>query len=334
MVSSETAALLRAEQTTQSRLAALTREGFTAVALMLTDTNAVLDDKAARLVGQSRLGLNYWIEIGRNPTLADAHPEWMASIQTHEEWRRLFPQFPRTTSSNEVAKAYPWVPALYRETFDVHLARVSTLLRDKPTPRRLFLNDLQGPPSACGCGHHLCRWTTDYGPIRSATRLPNDAAAKFVGAVKRLAPGVDVVPVWATECEEHDKDGLCAGVGCFGGACWREWTAQLMPLAAEVRTVAALLPYRAFQRDLPQYGRPAGWVLHGLSYFQRMPARYKADGVPMSRLVAVVEGWDVSPEQIEAQIRCARDAGAGGTLVAYTEIEQAWQPRVYRLPSN
>ena len=37
---------------------------------------------------------------------------------------------------------------------------------------RRFLNDLQAAPSACGCGNTFCRWTPDYGPIRTATELP------------------------------------------------------------------------------------------------------------------------------------------------------------------
>jgi hypothetical protein len=229
---------------------------------------------------------------------------------------------------------YPWVPVLYRETFDVHLQRVASLLKANPAPQRIFLNDLQGPPSACGCGHHLCRWTTDYGPLKSATRLPDDAAAKFVAAVKRLAPGADVLPVWTTECEEHDKDGLCAGVACFRGACWREWTAQLTPLAAQSPRLAVLLPYRAFGRDLPQYGQAAGWVSRSLASFQEMPARYKADGVDTGRLIAVVQGWNVSGEQLQAQVSRATEAGAAGIVVSLAEIEQGWEPKLFKLPSK
>ena len=325
----EKAALILAAQATETRLASLRKDGFAAVALMLTDTNATREAAAARVVREAKLPLDYWIEVARNPAMADAHPEWMASIQTHEEWRRFFPEFPKP-GSNDMVKVYPWVPMLYRETFDAHLQRLTVLLRNKPAPRRIFLNDLQGAPSACGCGHHLCRWTTDYGPLKSATRLPNDAAAKFVAAVKQLAPGAEVIPVWITECEAHDRDGLCAGVSCFSGTCWREWTAQLMPLAAEARTLAALVPYRAFRRDLPVYEQPAGWVSRSLAFFRDMPARYKTNGVPASRLIAVVQGWDVSQVQIEAQLTRAVEVGAAGIVVAYGEIEQAWEPHLFK----
>ncbi|MBP85683.1 MAG: hypothetical protein CMJ64_03040 [Planctomycetaceae bacterium] len=93
---------------------------------------------------------------------------------------------------------------LNKEPFQQQLQRVEKLLADRAQPKGVFLNDLQGAPSACGCGNHLCRWTTDYGKIRTATRLGNDAPAAFVVAVKKLLPQSNVIPVWTTECEEHD----------------------------------------------------------------------------------------------------------------------------------
>jgi hypothetical protein len=323
-------ALLTEAQVTPERLRDLSHEGFTHVALFLSASNAASELSAAKTILDAKLQLDFWIEVARNPALADAHPDWMASIQTHDEWRRRFPDFPKL-SSNTVVKVYPWVPALYEETFDVHLRSIAELLKDKPLPRRIFLNDLQGAPSACGCGHHLCRWTTDYGPLKTCTRLPNDAAAKFVARVKMLSPQAEVVPVWTTECEEHDRDGLCGGVGCFKGTCWREWTAQLTPLANEAQRIGVLLPYRALQRDLPVYGEPAGWVAQALKFFTVMPARYESKGVPVDRLVAVVQGWDVEPAQLQAQIRAASGAGASGVVVAYAELDQNWQPRIHEI---
>ena len=324
----EKTALLTASQAADSRLEQLKAERFSAVALVLTETEATQITAAAARIKSAGLHLDYWIEVARNPTLAEAHPEWMASIQTHEEWRRFYPDFPKPDKGGTV-KVYPWVPVLYEETFNVHVERVAKLLDNVPAPRRVFLNDLQGAPSACGCGHPLCRWTTDYGPIKTATRLPHDAAAKFVAAVKRLAPGMEIIPVWTTECESHDKEGLCAGVGCYRGACWRDWTAQLSPLAAEAPMLAALVPYRAFQRDLPIYERTAGWISQSLKFFETMPARYDSKGVPVSRLIAVVQGWDVTQDQLKAQMARAREAGAPGVIVAYTEIDQSWEPRLF-----
>lgn len=326
-------AMISVEQTDTDRLRSLKAEHYNAVVLALDGVNTAKEREAARAIEAAGFDLFYWIEIGRNPALADAHPEWMGSLDVHHsEWRRLFPKFPQT-KEGEVVKNYPWVPVLYEESFPVHLERVKKLLADKPTPRGVFLNDLQGPPSSCGCGHHLCRWATDYGPAekRTATRLPNDAAAKFLAEVKELSPEAKIIPVWATECEEHDKDELCAGVNCFQGVCWREWTAQLMPVAAEAEVVAALLPYRAFQRDLPRYGAEAGWIKTALQSFSTMPTRYKATGVPAERLVAVLQGWDVTPEQVAAQIAQAKAARAAGYVVSQMKLNQDWEPRLLKV---
>jgi hypothetical protein len=325
-------ALLLADQASEQRIHQLRKEGFTSIAFMLSETDAAADTVAARRVRRAGLEVDYWIEIGRNRALADAHPEWMASIQTHQEWRRFFRQL-TATPSNGVVKVYPWVPLLYRETFDAHLQRVARLLEGRPAPRRLFLNDVQAAPSACGCGNPLCRWTPDYGPLTSATRLGNDAAARFLASVKRTQPGVEVIPVWTTECEEHDRQGLCGGVGCFQGTCWREWTAQLNPVAAESDTIGVLLLYRAFERDLPVYQKPAGWIAAGLGFFQQLPLRYQAEGLPARRLLAVLQGWDVTSKQIEEQINRATQAGASGIMVAFASIDQSWSPRMLTLPA-
>ena len=221
------------------------------------------------------------------------------------------------------------MPVGYQETFSVHLDRVRQLLNGIPASQGIFLNDLQAGPSACGCGHHLCRWTSDYGPITTATRLGNDAAARFVGEVKKLAPVTRVIPVWSTECEEQDAEGLCAGVGCFRGACWREFTAQLTPLAREADTIAALLTYKDLQRDLPRYGPTAGWISRAIGYFSQMPPRYGASPIAANRIIAVLQGWDVTAEQVNAQIARSKEAGAAGYVLSLTKLDQSWQPRIF-----
>jgi hypothetical protein len=326
-------ALLRGDQADADRLLQLQREGFTSIALMLTSTNAEADALAVKRIRRAGLELDYWIEVARSPALADAHPEWMASIQTHQEWRRQFPQF-APTPSNCVVKVYPWVPVLYRETFDAQLRRITQLLDGRPAPRRLFLNDLQAAPSACGCGNPLCRWTPDYGQLKSATRLGGAVAAQFLAAVRRLHSGVETIPVWTTECEEHDREGLCGGVGCFHGACWDEWTGQLNPVAAQNETIGVLLLYRVFERDLPIYGKQAGWITSALGFFQKMPLRYQPEGFAAGRLLAVLQGWDVGPEQTEAQVARAIEAGAAGVIVAFAAIDQSWSPRLVSLANT
>jgi len=144
-----------------------------------------------------------------------------------------------------------------------------------------------------------------------------------------LSPGANVIPVWTTECEELDKETFCAGVGCFKGTCWREFTAQLAPLAQASPTIAALLPYKSFQRDLDSYGPPSGWIAEGLGLFAKMPLRYGTNGVPADRLIAVLQGWDVTPQEIQNQLGQAEKTGAAGEVVSYIPIEQSWSPRVF-----
>jgi len=77
--------LVTAAQTTSARLRDLKHEGCHAVVLALVGEPESSDNDAARRIRKAGLDLYYWIEIAHNPSLADVHPEWMASIQTHPE---------------------------------------------------------------------------------------------------------------------------------------------------------------------------------------------------------------------------------------------------------
>jgi hypothetical protein len=321
--------LVRAPGASDAELARLRDSGYRAVVLHLSDDGGEAECAAAQRIAAAGFELFYWIEVARNPALADKHPEWMASLQGHPEWRRFFPEAPEA-KDGEVIKCYPWVPIAYEGAYEAHLERVARLLRERPAARGVFLNDLQAAPSACGCGHPLCRWTTDYGPVRTAKGLGEDAAARFVDAVRERAGKARVIPVWATECEEHDgaEDGLCAGVGCYRGRCWREYAKQLRPVAERAPNLAVLATYKALQRDLPRYEKPAGWVRWALESFARLPPAGEEEVVEPARLVAVLQGWNTSADEVEAQRARAREAGATGTLVALAEIEQGWEPRL------
>lgn len=328
------AALLDLNEVTDERIAALRAAGTNALAIALDSSTAEERQQevaAAERIRDSGMNLYYWIEVARCPQLADAHPEWMASLQGHQEWRRLF-QDPVVPTADQVVKVYPWVPVLNEQGFQSQLERIHQLLADRPPAAGLFLNDLQAAPSACGCGNTLCRWTTDYGPIRTTTALTETAAADFVAAVRQLVPQSRVIPVWTTECEEHDTagDGACAGVGCFKGTCWKVYTAQLMPVAKQNEQLAILAPFREFQRDLPVYGRPAGWVEHAVRSFQTMPPQHGGEPIVPARLITVLQGWDVTPDEIAAQVQAADDSGVAGYLVSYARIDQDWEPRAFQ----
>ncbi len=323
------AVLVEAARLTPAFLDSQKRAGYNAVVLAIGEAPAAQESRAAQAALAAGWPLYYWIEIGRNPALADRHPEWMASLQGHPEWRRFFPGV-RAAGAGEVIKNYPWTPVLYKEAFDAHLRHVEELLGNRPSPRGIFLNDLQGAPSACGCGNSLCRWTSDYGPLTTSTRLPASAAADFLAAVRRLAPRAAIIPVWTTECEEQDKAQMCAGVACFTGLCWRELTAQLMPVAAASARLGVLLTYRELGRDIRRYGTTAGWIRHAVASLAEMPPRRGGSAIPAGRLIAVLQGWDVTEVEVRAQLDRGKEAGVAGTVVSRVKIGQSWTPRLLK----
>ena len=126
------------------------------------------------------------------------------------------------------------------------------------------------------------------------------------------------------------KDGPCAGVPCFSGTCWYEYTKQLMPLASRCDTLAVLTPFLAFGRDDPRYGPRAGWVKEALASFAQMPPKRNGSAIPADRLIAVLQGWEIGPEEIKAQVERADEAGAAGYIVSRMKIEQGWEPRIVK----
>lgn len=325
--------VVTAEQVTAASLSKWKATGSPVVVKINSVANHGKDRKAALAIEQAELQLDYFIEVARCPELAAQHPEWMASLQGHPEWRTLFPDVAKP-NSRQVIKNHPWVPILYRESFDAHVARIKSLLKGKPSAERIWLNDLQAGPSACGCGHPLCRWTADYGPIKTATPLDENAASEFVAAIKQLSVGAEIIPIFAGECEKEDKDSICCGVACFEGKCWKEFTKQLDAVAKTSEAIGVACFYREFDRDLPRYDKTAGWIHYTLDSFSTMPSQRDGVGVPAGRLIAVLQGWDVSPIQLEAQIERVKETESLGYLVSLCPIDQSWQPVVFDLPKS
>lgn len=284
--------------------------GITGLVLQLGERPVTEEDRAAAIrIRAAGLELGYWFEVGRSELVADAHPDLMASLQGHDEWRASFPETP-VPADGEVVKTWPWVPIAYPEAFELHLARIAASLALLPPADVVYLNDLQGPPSSCGCGNTLCRWATDYTmggkePLRSAEPSGPEAAARFVAAVRGLVPASRVVPVWVTECEESDREGPCRGVGCYHGACWREFDRQWATLAAECETVALLLTHGNFDRT-------ADWPATAVAHLR---ARTRVT----NRLVAVVDAGAAALPDVDL------------VLTRRAELPQDFVPRVVQM---
>jgi hypothetical protein len=323
------------------KVAAWKREGFRAVVVLLKeqDKKALLE-KVARATAAHSLDLYFWIEVGRSPALAREHPEWMASLGMHGDWRKRFPRA-RPLEKGEVAKAWPWVPISYQEGYDAQLARVKKLLeRLPPGYRGLLLNDLQGGPASCGCGNLQCRWAVDYGvPSTGTKRAGPDAAARFVREIGKAAKGKEVIPVWVTECAQEDlapekqrprggwSTGLCGAVNCFD-TCRKKFAEQWSALHATHRgPTGVLLLHRELQRDRKEYGGPGGWITQAMKYLNEQTAK----PFPRERLWLVVQGYDVSAKEEVAARRAAARLQPGVVLVARSRIDQSYAPRIVKV---
>jgi hypothetical protein len=316
-------------------------EGFKGVVVVLDERWSKANyETAANAIAGAGLELYYWIEVGRNATMAKAHPKWMAALGTHPDWLNNFPKAPEP-GLGEVAKAYPWVPIGYREAFEAHLQRIADLMESARGPwRGLLLNDLQGGPSSCGCGNSLCRWALDYKVRSTATPMQDDGvAARFLAEVHRRAEGRLVIPVWTTECEMSDLPankhhgqvgtGRCGTVGCATGTCPLVFTRQWSALASTNGAPVGLLAlYESLQRTQSQFGGGPTWPSNAVAYVQETVPANGGKAVARERLWLIVEGADPAAEKATRQ--AAHATGAGAVVVARVKIEQGFEPRLLR----
>ena len=312
------------------------QNGFTALAVVLDEkTEASAYRRIGQRTSEAEMDLYWWIEVGRNAAMATANPRWMAALGSHEDWQKNFPTFPEP-GIGEVAKAFPWVPIGYRETFDAHLARIRELIQRAPGNwRGLLLNDLQGGPAACGCGNLQCRWALDYHVPPTATKLQgNDVAARFLAEVRKQVPGKAVVPVWTTECSEADLPadknngrngtGFCGSVGCARSACSevfaRQWSAVS---SVDNGPLAILATHKPLRRENTEFGGGPGWVTNAIGYLEQTLPANGATLTPKERLWAVVEGAEARQTAVKA--------GLGGVVVSQIALEQSYEPRIVRI---
>jgi hypothetical protein len=62
-----------------------------------------------------------------------------------------------------------------------------------------------------------------------------------------------------------------------------------------------------------------------------MPPAHGGKAVPADRLIAILQGYDATADEIAAQIGQAQAAGAAGYVVSHAKIEQSWSPRIVPL---
>ena len=208
------------------------------------------------------------------------------------------------------------------------------MLKKLPKPNRIWLNNIQGAPSACGCGHPLCRWTSDYGPLKTATPIGNTAPAEFVAKIQTIVREVEIIPIMTSECEAEDKHSVCGGVCCYEGICWKAFTKQLDLVATKAKRVGVACFFKEFERDLKRYGAKASWVRTALLSFEAMPKARNGKGLKPDRLVAVIQGWNVSPEELEQQQQIANRLKPAGILICLPRSSSPGNPELYPYQSR
>ena len=276
--------------------------------------------------------LYLWLDLGRSPHLAALHPEWIGGTGSHEDWRVAFPQAPKAGPGERVG-AYPWTPIWYRAVLEHRIAEITTLLEPHAsTIAGVFLNQVQGIPSACGCGNDQCRWTVDYRMPGGLEKVDGAPTALLVSALKKRLPSIEWIPVWVTECTEHDQPGkdstgYCGDVHCFNGLCWKESSKEIGALSDTTTTVALLSSPRFFKRDLPRYG-DGGWLAESLRELGEIPPRNGTKGIEAGRVIAVLDGEGLSGPQRSDLERKARALGVGGTIVLDELPAEDWEPRL------
>jgi hypothetical protein len=320
--------LLRLERATPDLLAAWKSKGVTAVVVPLDETARPRWSELSRGAEQAGMTLWPWVELARNPAMAQDHPEWMASPGGHhDDWRRRFPNAPKA-NPDSVIKTWPWVPIGYAPAFDAHRQRLKALLDSLPGPwAGVFVNDMQAGPSSCGCGNDQCRWALDYGSPATAPKTPSDdAAARIIAELIRRHPGKSVIPVWVTECEPADLPdapggtGLCGRVRCAKGDCWPRYTRAWNPLLKVTEgPIALALWTETFRRDA------SCWPDADVALFHNPPG----DSKPLTpaRTIAIVQAWNRPESDVQALFKRTQGSALGWVL-ALDPIDQSWEPRL------
>jgi hypothetical protein len=287
-------------------------------------------EEVARAIAAARaegLAPYLWIGVARDEEAARAHPEWLSEPQ-HREWLELFPEEDWTGRSPVV---FPWICVNDRAVFAYAAGRVTRLVRAVDSPvDGLFLSDIQGGPAGCGCGNDLCR-SWDNSPGEKIAPSPYESpeiffSLVFLAEMRRRLAGVTIIPVICEECEAGiEMDGIagpdeilgeCHGVPCR--PCSVDYYPRFIDALSGEASVGLLSLYKLWRRNVPLWGDEAGWV-------GAILRRYLGRD-PRQRLLSVLQGWDVSSAELEAQIRQSRAGGSAGHIVIASPIDQSFRP--------
>ncbi len=337
------AVLTSVDRCTKEELGQLRAGGANGVVLVIEASDAAFKEsvrRAAERIQAHDLELHYWIEVARDATLAAAHEELAAGLQGHDNWRIEGPLAPRP-APDERMTVWPWVPILYAEAFDLQLAKVDERLADLPDPDSVFLNDLQGAPSACGCGNALCRWTVDFMGEAGSPLTPPPIAARFLERVRERHPKVRVVPVWTSECGAGAELPLdaCHGIPCYTEHCWPALVEELGPVAAAGGAIGLQL---LTQFPVTDEGKPGLRSTEEMddsdfepvvSALRSFPAEIEKRGLTIApdHLIPILRCWEAgSMEAVRRQTEVAARLGIREWVVALVPVDQSWEPRAVR----
>ncbi len=298
-------------------------------------------ERISSLALQTGVELWGWIEVARDVVAAKNHPDWMHAPQ-HHEWLEAFPEW-RPNGGKHPALVYPWVCVNNRATFEYELERVARLVSEAPPLNGLFLNDIQGAPAGCGCGNILCRsWDNSPGDKIALTPYSNPDVFFSMAFWKACQTALaqlpekaiseqNLIPILCGECElgvligevfsPDDSLGGCRGIPCAGVCAHSYWPGMVKAFSKQEggpERVGLLTPYKLFGRDGPLFGETASWVAGLTQHYLSFDSK--------AQLIAVVQGWDVSENELQDQLEMAKKGGAIGTLILEEALDQSWEP--------
>ena len=287
------------------------------------DKSAVADFKAsARSHG---LEHGFWIEIGRDPEAAISHPEWL-HVPQHSDW---LSQFPAWNGPN--AAVFPWLPLNNKAVFDYQLAKVASIASMLEPGDSIYLSNVQNPPAGCGCGNLQCR-SWDNSPGEKIAPSPYEHkeiffTSLFLDALAAKLPLMRITPIICPECEQGVVMGTvanpdaqtryCNSINC-SDPCGGYYYPGLVRALGGLERVGLLCTYKALRRDIPIYGETAAWVAANID-------RYSEHGA-IRKLLPVLQGWDVSEEERNAQLDFVSKRNVRGYILSLLPLDNSFWP--------